>query len=319
MTANDYIQINNSFGKTLIYKWGAEAGFYSELNNLLLAMAYCLEYKIKLVISCPKNSVNCIHKGWEDYFLPFCPIISNDKKIISHLIYKFDYRQPIGLNRVKKIIIKIVKKILKVDYFTSDLWDNFRDYSYISGIHKVGNYTYNDYFDYYYDLLCILYNFNPLLKRDIDDLKKSLNLPLDYVAMHIRGGDKVSEYNLIDYQKYFDLIKTKKVSSSFIFIFTDDYEIYTRCKNQYPEYNFVTSCKETERGYSLNELKCLDKNTLYKEYVKMIASLEVLKEASIIFGTYTTNPGMFLGIYTYNKDRKVCKFLDVEGKAWCVT
>ena len=53
------------------------------------------------------------------------------------------------------------------------------------------------------------------------------------------------------------------------------------------------------------------------EYIKMIASLDILRNAKICIGSYTTNPGMFLGIRMYNDSQK--QFLDVDGKDWFIT
>ena len=45
-----YFEINNSFSQKLVYHLGSEAGFFSEYNNMILAMLYCLKHKIKFVL-----------------------------------------------------------------------------------------------------------------------------------------------------------------------------------------------------------------------------------------------------------------------------
>lgn len=99
------------------------------------------------------------------------------------------------------------------------------------------------------------------------------------------------------------------------FFFTDDYDIFEKCKKQYKKYNFITSCKKNEKGYKLSELSKLDKNNFIEEYIKMIASIEILRRASITIGTYTTNPGMFLGMIMNHENN----FIDVQNNKWSVT
>ena len=43
----EYQKLNNSFRNELIFHVGATSGFYSEFNNMVLAMIYCLQWRIK--------------------------------------------------------------------------------------------------------------------------------------------------------------------------------------------------------------------------------------------------------------------------------
>ena len=45
-----YNRINSSFKKKLIFHLGAEGGFYSEFNNMISAILYCLKYKYKFIL-----------------------------------------------------------------------------------------------------------------------------------------------------------------------------------------------------------------------------------------------------------------------------
>ena len=61
-----YDALNNSFEKTLIFRFGDQAGFFSELNNLILAVLYCLDSRIRCALYTSQVSP-AIH--WNDYFL----------------------------------------------------------------------------------------------------------------------------------------------------------------------------------------------------------------------------------------------------------
>ncbi|RYE16643.1 MAG: hypothetical protein EOP45_17140, partial [Sphingobacteriaceae bacterium] len=75
MDSNDWIKnynkLNNSFKKTLVFRVGIQAGLYSEINHMFLAILFCLKNNIKFILSSADNNFS-YEKGWEDYFLPFC-------------------------------------------------------------------------------------------------------------------------------------------------------------------------------------------------------------------------------------------------------
>src|SRR6185369_14450129 len=67
----DYQRFNDTFKRTLVFHLGVEAGFFSEFNNMVLAMLYCLHHQIRFVLY-SDNANFKVSKGWEDFFLPFC-------------------------------------------------------------------------------------------------------------------------------------------------------------------------------------------------------------------------------------------------------
>ena len=46
LTFERYQALNRTFRKELIFHLGSDAGFYSEFNNMILAIIYCLQYHI---------------------------------------------------------------------------------------------------------------------------------------------------------------------------------------------------------------------------------------------------------------------------------
>lgn len=45
---NNYIRLNNSFDKSVIFRLGISGGFFSEYNNMLVCMLYCMQHKLDL-------------------------------------------------------------------------------------------------------------------------------------------------------------------------------------------------------------------------------------------------------------------------------
>ena len=62
-----YAKLNNSFSKKLIFRIGVDSGYFSNYNNLILAILYCLKHKIKFVLYAD-HLLFAFQDGWSDFF-----------------------------------------------------------------------------------------------------------------------------------------------------------------------------------------------------------------------------------------------------------
>ena len=115
--------MNRTFRKELIFHLGSDAGFYSEFNNMILAIIYCLQYHIKF--SMYSLDANFKYKeGWRDFFMPFCDEISDS----FHHKYNMRYEDPFfGAHGFERLKILYWRMRHKHTYLTSDLFFNFRN------------------------------------------------------------------------------------------------------------------------------------------------------------------------------------------------
>ena len=172
----------------LIFHIGHSAGFYSEFNNMVIAILYCRRHGIDFSIYSADANFR-IKKGWQDYFLPFCNESHNP---VHHYInHRFD--EPKGGKR--KLLYDSYKRIFPNNFLTSELWNDFRhiDYSELttSEVQKLSAPIIND-----------IYRFNPSTQRQIENLISTIDLSDQYIGFHIRGGDKTSEHDIISIDQY---------------------------------------------------------------------------------------------------------------------
>lgn len=301
-----YITLNSKFLRTLVFKIGDEAGFFSEYNNMLLAMLYCLENEIRFELS-SKDANFAYNTGWDDYFLPFCK--ENNSKF--HL--KYNHRSdriftPILRHRLKRLgIVKNVetnypwfyaplKRLRIMPFLTQDVFVQIRKmpidkiYSFpalgISGdLRQSLGY-----------LSRITWHFNSQMQIKVNDLVKSLSIPNEFVGMHIRRGDKQIESKIFEPDAYFRCLSEQKVLCKNVFILTDDYSVIDYLRTRYKDYNIYTFCKDDERGYHHNDFVDQEKSLKKDLMIRLFASIELLQESILCIGTYSSNPGMFLGI-----------------------
>ena len=65
-----YHRVNDRSSPRFVYHLGGDSGFFSEYNNMILAILYCLDKKIRFSIY-SKDANFKYKEGWNDYFSPF--------------------------------------------------------------------------------------------------------------------------------------------------------------------------------------------------------------------------------------------------------
>ena len=99
-----YNKINEGYNEVCIYL-GIGTGFFSEFNNLILAILYCLVNKIKFKLYLVNAKGFPNNKGFEEFFMPFC------KELIYDTNAEFGYTLDFSGNNIKQLP-SIVKKCM---------------------------------------------------------------------------------------------------------------------------------------------------------------------------------------------------------------
>ncbi len=300
-----YNKLNNRFRKKCVFAVGHSAGFFSEINNMIFAMLYCLENEIKF-IPYTKDSNFSDKKGWQEFFEPFC------KEFSPTIKRKFNHRsindiEIIYKNRQSefskfKLWEKYFKIIHRISYLTHEIWPKFNEnlYSRTFRIENLG--IEGDCFEAGKKLARMIWRFNEPTKKDIKNIIDSLNLPKEYVAIHIRAGDKIVEVatvagaKLISEDIFMEKIKEMSTLKD-VFVFADDYRQIEKFKNVYPDYHFYTLCKEDERGYFNEQFQVLCWDEKKPKLLNLFANVEICLKANLFIGTRQANPDYFMKMF----------------------
>ena len=138
-----------------------------------------------------------------------------------------------------------------------------------------------------------LFRFNDETQKEIDKLIESVDLPEKYVGFYIRAGDKITEAELIEPEKYIECLKEHS-DIKYIFISSDDYAIINKLQDNHGnEYNIYTLDKN-KTGFHLYDFLSLTEEEQHNHHIKFLASMEILLNSELCFGTYTSNPYSFL-------------------------
>ncbi|TXJ38031.1 hypothetical protein [Brachyspira aalborgi] len=286
-----YNKINESYNEVCIYL-GIGTGFFSEFNNLILAILYCLVNKIKFKLYLVNAKGFTNNKGFEEFFMPFC------KELIYDADTEFNNICNFPKNEVE-VLLSAIKEKYGINYFGymgSDIFNKMRHNDFRNSHFKIKELGIDgDIYNAFGIIAKNIFRFNNETKKEIYKLINNLNLPKKYIGFHIRAGDKITEAELIKPEKYIESLK-KHSDIKDIFISTDDYSVVEKLKNQYgSKYNIYTLTNKKELGYNQYDFEMSNKNEKYNHLIEFFASIEILLNSELCFGSYTSNPSIFLG------------------------
>ena len=287
-----YKQLNESYSRKLIHHFGTGYGFYSELNSLLFSVLFCLQNKLRLELY-SKDAPFCFGNGWNEYFEPFCPEFKND--FIGKRISR-DYIN----NKRRNHLCYLYKVLTHNDILNDIFWlcrSSWFEHTLFDipelGIH--GNIR-----QAMRTIIPIVYRFNSYYSDIIRATVNQLHLPDHFISLHVRAGDKITERELITPQHYLE--KAKKISDCHhIFVASDDYRIFEQLRNDNPGYSFYTTTSPEDQGNNTEQLFSSSNENIKRNLIEMFASIEVFLQADLFVGTYSSNPGLFVGMLIDDK------------------
>ena len=292
----NYIDLNNSFTREVVFQMGTLAGFFSEYNSMIFSMLYSLDHRIRFVLS--TNNANFDkEKGWRGFFEPFCEERkTNKEEHYSTANWRFAVKSLLKGNWNARRSLYPYLKSSKQSLLTQDVFGRARDphtinkHYTITEIDICGDFTHAC-----GQLIALTWVFNAETKQSIDEKISSVALPEQYISCQIRGGDKDSEFPLLSVEQYIKRI-AQQTDCKHIFILTDDYAIFEQCKANYPQYTWYTLCEKNEKGYFHQQFKQGSTFDMRMQYINLFASIEVFSRSEYFFGTLTSNPGAYMAL-----------------------
>lgn len=288
-----YLRLNNNFKQSLTYKWG-DAGFYSEFNNMILCMLWCLQNRVKFsVYSKDYFSFNGI--GYKYVFKESIPESKNN--IINRYINSRALRAGnFGTRSDVHYRLAALYKAFSGNYLLSDVFQTARTMWFRKTEFDIPELNIKgDILSACQTLIQMVYQFNDYFENKIQTMISTLDIPENYIGIHIRGGDKIIERALLGVDEYIE--KAKQITTiRNAFIMTDNYLLYEEIKNKYSDWSFFTLTFPYERGYDNNKSIKMPSEQKELELVKVFSSLRILSKSDAFIGTVSSNPGMFLGM-----------------------
>ena len=284
-----YRALNESFTRKLYFHLGVNAGFFSEFNNMVLAMLYCLDRGIQFNLYSADANFRTA-RGWDDFFEPFCPETEDP------FHHENNYRWLKIYHPRRKLRIALAKRRRGLDLLTHDVWRKFKNDRFAArrfSIPELG--IEGDVLDATRVLHGIAWRYNEATRERVEAMKAAVGIEPPYVGLHVRGGDKVIEHEIFEAKKYVEAAERRSELKR-AFVLTDDYALFERLREAFPAWEFRTTCVSTERGYFHEEYQRLDAAAKAGQLLKLFAAMDLLADSELFVGTFSSNPGMNLGM-----------------------
>jgi hypothetical protein len=303
-----YRNLNESFARRLVFRLGISAGFFSEYNNMILAMLYCLEHRIRFQLY-SRDANFRIKRGWTDYFCPFT------EESASRFHSEYNCRSLLEFeakSREAKRFVRLYKALTRTSFLTHDLFEEIRVFAKTprnfqidhlkidGGIQQAAR-----------ALVNLTWRYNRETGEWVEHAIAELNLPDRFVGIHIRSGDKLIESTPYELAKYMDLAARSSAVRS-AFIATDDFTNIEKLQKSFPDWDFRFLSRPHSRGYHqsyFDQLPSLEKRS---SLLELFASVEVLARSELFVGTFTSNVGMYVGM------RRERPSIGVDSEHWFV-
>lgn len=284
-------------------------GFGSEICNLLYAINYSKKNNFEICFKSYTWSYK-INKGFSDFFVKtkYVSCSRNNMMLDCTLLFLskftgltsiiFFNRDNLRFSKINKThessLIKVYFKYLfkkAILLFKTEslhtIFDSFqtvRDFN----IKELKN-----------DRSLFLKEINKIL-IEIWKVKPSVNSRIcqdkiimkgDYVAFHIRRGDKIvsGEDGFYGINDYVDKLKEINDTIKDIIVMSDDYSVFLELKEKYTEFNFQTLIKENEKGHDQAEFNNRCKKQREEDMIGLLTEIEMAKNSKIFIGSQKSN------------------------------
>lgn len=254
-----------------------------------------------------KNSVFSSQNSWSEFFDSYFPICNEG----FHQFYNpRDYFGEVSWKSIVYNLFKpskafflfkhrlnapMYKKEHQFDFYTYELFATSRDRKWEKILIEIPSIkfrgTLKECFKFCVDRI---YKFNDITEDELHRIINAIKLPNKYNGVHIRLGDKETEVNIFEITDYLNKLKDKSNCKN-LFVLTDDYRAIEELKKLEPSYNIYSLCQSHERGYVHSEFVKMKDSNKRAAMLRLFASMEILKKGECFVGTYSSNPGMFLG------------------------
>jgi hypothetical protein len=278
----DYARVNNAFTRSVLFKVGSGAGFFSEVGGMIASMVYCYHHKIRFTIFADTFAGP---EGWESFFQPFCPINHN------RLNNRVNGRDAAGGRLKTRLLVETLKRSAGAELLTADVfWEATGDFKTSVDVDWPEFDIHGTTWPEYQKLFPLALRFNGETRAAVDAIKARLPLPRPIYSVHIRSGDKITEQSeLLTVPFCIEQIESSKPDVKNLFVLTDDYTNIEELQRLRPAWNILTLTSPEERGYWNDQFFAMPWEQRRENLILFFAIVEICVESDFHFGCEHSN------------------------------
>ena len=303
MDISCYRKANESFRRRLVCRIGIDSGFFVEMNYMVNAMLYCLAHRIQFQLYSDDANFGT-GVGWREYFQPFCEEVheSFHQKYNFHRLPSWQHilKQCCSQKSIKPFVWKVKKSVMTLVgrlvalgvykervLFAQYVPRKTKQWYYIPELGIDADYT-----SAFAQVARMVWQLHPDIQRQKEIYQMKMSLPSVFSGVQIRGGDKITEAQLIDGKTIIQRLALHDGES--LFVLTDDYRQFLKARADFPRLRLFTLCQEDEMGYYHQQF-CQEESISKKNaIVRLIISVDLLLSSKAFVGSITTGPSVFI-------------------------
>ncbi len=252
-------------------------GFYSEVNNVLNAIAYGLVKNRRLLVDETRFGDGLL--SWSDFFKN--PLPSNPTKLNHPIPWKWEVSHCLtpGFMRIQARVKAWHK------YHRPFCMQKFGFYrNYFSLKRQLAGY-------FCRPSMAIS---NPMLEHG------------PYAAIHVRRGDKTEGYvshgkfiiesEIAPLQDYLNLVRKASSGVRRVFVMTDDFSVFAQLKDLFPELEFETLSQDNETGYRQTHFDSLSCDARRASIRRLIAEVHIAAASKVFVGSFQSNVSRYVAL-----------------------
>jgi len=292
-----YRAVNEAHRGCVAYVLG-DRGFFAEVTTVARAMIYAWVQRRQLVLDAGEFAYR-FRDGWADYFEPFCKSVSDVLPEQIHERFRFTRSGDRSLFQKLRAFDPD-----RIRFGTVE----------IEGMQPLIRHFMRLIFRLGYDS-----------QRQLWLLRESLRLPGDYVAIHVRRGDKVGDEDMqYPVERYFE--ELGQLQNETIFVMSDDYgavdEVRDYLRSRHRGNRVATLCRQEHAGFDIWKLRAAESfaggnrpfegQEEYRRYVweetnRLLAETVIAARAMRFASTFGSNVGKT--VWYLHDDPDACRLI----------
>ncbi|MGN0282247.1 MAG: glycosyl transferase [Prevotella sp.] len=277
-------------------------GMYSELLYLALAKVYADSYGYELLVN--TNMWNSsLEKGLADWFIPY---FKNTNNILTqqYRIYTDEhpwigkiYYDPFFFLTYWKFWLfnKIYKTMHPTSLLSRDVYKRMRSNEFLD------KFSTEDLLQAISNVFKRFYVYNDDTMKYIVEKKARLGIPVKYIAIHVRRGDKIrtGEMDFLDLPIYMDKLREFLHISRNVYIATDDVSIIQYFQKEFKQHdiNLYYNADNVQNGFDEKTYNLKSKKTKRDDVLNILFDMDIMIHSSFFIGTFSSNVGKVVPLY----------------------
>lgn len=293
-TIQRYRAVNDSFGNPFIFTL-TDRGLFSEVNNLLNAIAFGLITRRRLLV----DQTTFQGMAWSDFFdadLPGSPpLLSIDPEWV------ITGAQSRHFTTIRDEVFEMWQRgerfnIASLGLKEFDIFTLRRRIAKLFCVRRTGR-----------DFGCPIFHTPSFYGTEAAQWRKLDLRPQEFAAIQIRRGDKIEGEGYVDafgqlviegettpISTYIDLIRECAPAINTLFVLTDDYAAMDELRSLAPKLRLLTLCPEESAGYRHREFLQRPLEDRTKDIERLLTEVQVASQSALFVGPFKSNLSRFV-------------------------